>query len=161
MPIWTVHGKTADPALARARAEDVRFVPEGFNWPAFLVPLLWLILKGMWIVLGLSIAFELAVMAVGQSLKLSGLVQTTLSLTLNLIMGFAGNDLYRWTLSRRGCREIGLAAGSDLDEAELRYFMGLPNSPDLTSTQAPVALAPRAAPIHDALGLFPHPRVSR
>src|SRR3954451_7390989 len=121
MPIWTVHGKTADPALVRARAEDVRFVREGFNWPAFLVPLLWLVLKGMWIVLVLSIAFELAVMAIGASLKLSGSVQTTLSLTLNLIMGLAGNDLYRWTLSRRGNREIGLAGGGDLDEAELRY----------------------------------------
>jgi hypothetical protein len=156
MPVWTVHAKAADPAALRARPEDIRFVREGFNWPAFLVPLLWLVIKGMWIVLLIALAFEFSIMAIGEAWKLSGFAQTALSIALNLVMGFAGNDLYRWTLGRGGYREIGLAAGSDIDEAELRYFMALPE---------PTARAlPKAAPLPplapDALGLFAGPRAA-
>ena len=47
MPLWTVHSKAWAPAHIRADADKVRFVREGFNWPAFLVPLPWLVVKGM------------------------------------------------------------------------------------------------------------------
>ena len=156
MPVWTVHAKAADLAVLRARAEEVRFVREGFNWPAFLVPLLWLVVKGMWIVLLIALAFEFAVAATGEAWKLSGFAQTTLSIALNLVMGFAGNDLYRWTLARGGYREIGLAAGSDIDEAELRYFMALPEP----ASAVPSRTAPPPAHLPDALGLFPGPRAA-
>src|SRR5262245_5376340 len=111
MPLWTVHSKVEEPDAIRARAGDVRFVREGFNWPAFLVPLVWLVIKGMWIVLLIALAVEMAIIALGASLKLSDLVVTILGLGINFVMGFAGNDLYRWTLMRAGFREVALAAG--------------------------------------------------
>jgi hypothetical protein len=150
MPLWTVHSKFDDPALIRARADEIRFVREGFNWPAFLVPLIWLVMKGMWIVLLIALAVEVAVLALGTSLELSDIVLTILGLAINFIMGFAGNDLYRWTLARSGLREIGLVGGGDIDEAELRFFTSLPEP------RAPVP-APTLAPprMTDALGLFP------
>jgi hypothetical protein len=157
MPLWTVHSKVEGPAAIRAGANDVRFVREGFNWPAFLVPLLWLVVKGMWIVLLLATAVEMAVVALGASFKLPDLVITILGLGINLVMGFAGNDLYRWTLMRAGYREIGLAAGNDLDEAELRFFSELPEF-------RPPAPAPSLAPapaMPDALGLFSQPGRAR
>jgi Protein of unknown function (DUF2628) len=154
MPVWTVHAKAADPAVLRTRADTVRFVREGFNWPAFLVPLLWLVIKGMWVVLLISLAFEFAIMAIGEAGKLSGFTQTTLSIALNLVMGFAGNDLYRWSLARGGYHEIGLASGSDIDEAELRFFMALPQS----APQVSPKVAPPSPLLPDALGLFPEPR---
>ena len=159
MALWTVHSKVDEPASIRARADEVRFVREGFNWPAFLVPLIWLVVKGMWIVLILAIAVEMVIIGFNASFKLTNLVLTILGFGINLVMGFAGNDLYRWTLARRGFREIGLASGSDVDEAELRFFMGLPQSPSPAGTPAPVLAAPSAMP--DALGLFPQPGVTR
>jgi len=159
MPIWTVHSKGEEPAAIRAGAEDVRFVREGFNWPAFLVPLLWLVVKGMWIVLLLALAVEFALIAAGRALALTDSVLTILGLGLNLVMGFAGNDLYRWTLARGGWREIGLAAGGDRDVAEYRFFADLLEAlpaPPAPPAQAPILPVP-AAPMHDALGLFRHP----
>jgi hypothetical protein len=154
MPLWTVHSKVDEPALIRTRSDEVRFVREGFNWPAFLVPLLWLIVKGMWIALLLALAVEILVIAAATWLNFSDTVATLLGLGINLVMGFAGNDLYRWTLARGGFHEVGLAAGSDLDEAELRYFSGLPEAPQPSAP--PPAKAPLpAALMPDALGLFP------
>jgi hypothetical protein len=152
MPLWTVHSKVEEPALIRARSDDVRFVREGFNWAAFLVPLLWLVVKGMWIVLLVALAIEMAVIAAGTSFRLSDIVVTILGLGINLVMGFAGNDLYRWTLARSGLREIGLAAGGDIEEAELKFFTALPESPR-PSVSTLVKAAPPA--MHDPLGLFP------
>jgi hypothetical protein len=158
MPLWTVHSKVAEPALIRRRADEVRFVREGFNWPAFVVPLLWLVVKGMWIVLMIALAVEIAIIALGASLKLSDFVMTSFGLGINLVMGFAGNDLYRWTLARRGFGEIGLAAGSDLDEAELRFFSALPETP--AAAPAPV-LRQLPPSMPDARGLFPQPGGAR
>jgi len=158
MPLWTVHSKVADPALIRRRADEVRFVREGFSWPAFLIPLLWLVVKGMWIVLMLALAAEIAIIALGAALKLPDFVMTILGLGINLVMGCAGNDLYRWTLARGGFAEIGLAAGSDLDEAELRFFSALPETP--AAAPAPILRQP-ALPMPDALGLFPQPGGAR
>ena len=63
MSLWTVHSKLEEPSLLRARADEVRFVREGFNWPAFLVPPIWLVFKGMWTVLLLTLAVEMAIAA--------------------------------------------------------------------------------------------------
>jgi hypothetical protein len=157
MPLWTVHSKVEDPGLIRARAEDVRFVREGFNWPAFLVPPIWLVIKGMWIVLLFTLAADMLVIVLGASFKLGDGVLTILGLAINLVIGFSGNDLYRWTIARGGFREIGLAAGSDLDEAELRFFSALPQA------RTPVSVPTLAAPagMTDALGLFPRPGGTR
>ena len=157
MALWTVHSKVDEPALIRARADEVRFVREGFNWPAFLVPLIWLVVKGMWIVLILAIAVEMVIIGFNASFKLTNLVLTILGFGINLVMGFAGNDLYRWTLSRGRFQEIGLVAGSDIDEAELRFFSGLPES--RVPISPPVFAPPPAMP--DALGLFPQPAAAR
>ncbi len=157
MPIWTVHSKVEEPAAIRAAAEDVRFVREGFNWPAFLVPLLWLVIKGMWIVLLVALAVEIAFIAAGKGLELSDSVLTILGLGLNLVMGFAGNDLYRWTLARGGWREIGLAAGGDRDVAEYRFFADLMQAVPVPPAPPTPSLPLPASPMHDALGLFRHP----
>jgi len=157
MPLWTVHSKLEEPSLLRARADEVRFVREGFNWPAFLVPPIWLVFKGMWTVLLLTLAVEMAIAALGASLNLGDTVLTILALGINLALGFAGNDLYRWTLSRGRFQEIGLVAGSDIDEAELRFFSGLPES--RVPISPPVFAPPPAMP--DALGLFPQPAAAR
>jgi hypothetical protein len=116
MAQWTVHRKKGAPE------DDIRLVREGFNVWAFIFPLPWLVIKGMWIVLLIAAAAQMLIWGFGQMLELGDITAFALSLALNLIMGFEGNDLYRWTLARRGLEEVDIVSGDDRTEAEIRYF---------------------------------------
>jgi hypothetical protein len=128
MAIWTAYkrpGKGAD---------DVVLLREGFNWWALIFPLPWLVIKGMWIVLLMALGVQFAIWGLTEALNLSDAARLILSLSINLILAFEGNNLLRWTYERRGFEELGLVHGDDLDEAEYRYFteIGLPPDDDKT-----------------------------
>jgi hypothetical protein len=116
MAQWTVHRRKA------ASGDDVRLVREGFNFWAFLFPLPWLVIKGMWIVFLLALAAQMFLLGAGHWLELSEFVTVVIGLALNLVMGFEGNDLFRWTLARRAFDEVDVVSGDDRTEAEIRYF---------------------------------------
>jgi hypothetical protein len=139
MAWWTVHNKQGK------GADDVVFVREGFSWWALLVPLLWLAVKGMWIVLLIALAAQFAIWAIAESLGFGDLMRIVFSCVINLILGFEGNNLLRWTYERRGFKELGIVQGDDLDEAEYRFFseVGLPRAPDVTDAPKPHALSSR------------------
>jgi hypothetical protein len=126
MAMWTAHkrpGKGAD---------DVVLLRDGFSWWALIFPLPWLVIKGMWIVLLLALGVQFAIWGFAQALNLSDTARLILSLAINLILAFEGNNLLRWTYERRGFEELGLVRGEDLDEAEYRFFaeIGLPSDAD-------------------------------
>lgn len=128
MAWWTAHkrpGKGAD---------DVVFLREGFSWWALIFPLPWLVIKGMWIVLLLALGVQFAIWGISETLDLSDAIRVILSLSINLILAFEGNNVLRWTYERRGFEELGLVHGDDLDEAEYRFFteIGLPPSDQIT-----------------------------
>jgi hypothetical protein len=150
MPIYSVHSRTADPL---ADTGKVRFVKEGFSWWGLFFPLPWLVIKGMWLVLVIAIAAQLLLIALAEQLGLSDSMATILGLIVNLIVGFEGYDLYRWTLKRRGFHEAGLTSGDNFDDAEFRYFASLPPRP----RPEPAPAQPRILPtrdLPDPLGLF-------
>jgi hypothetical protein len=106
----------------------------------------------MWLVFVLTLAVAIAIVVAGDAFGVPELALTTLAFGINVIIGFMGNDLYRWTLRRRGYVDVGPAAGADRDEAELRFFLSLP-----TSEPAPPPVAaslPAQSGYRDALGLF-------
>jgi len=151
MPRYSVHARSLKPEVIRSEADRIRFVKEGFSWWGFFFPLPWLLLKGMWEVLVLTIIVLIAIVGIGAAFEVPEFAVIVLCFGINLIIGFTGNDLYRWTLARRGLPDIGPASGADREEAELRFFLGLP--------PIPVAMAPVVAPLaspqsRDALGLF-------
>jgi len=151
MPRYSVHARSAKPDAIRADADRVRFVKEGFSWWGFFFPLLWLLIKGMWEILVLVIIALIAIGAGSAMHYLPGNAVTVLCFGINLLIGFIGNDLYRWSLQRRGFIDLGPAAGESRDEAEMRFFLALPPAPP-----SPVPATGSIAPTQprDALGLF-------
>jgi len=151
MPRYSVHARSAKLDAIRAEVDGVRFVKEGFSWWGFFFPLPWLLIKGMWEVLVIVILVLVAIGAGSETLYLPDAAVLVLSFGINLIIGFIGNDLYRWTLQRRGLIDIGPASGDTRDEAEMRFFLALPPAPP-SLVPATATLAPQ--PPRDALGLF-------
>ncbi|HLF21444.1 MAG TPA: DUF2628 domain-containing protein [Aestuariivirga sp.] len=145
MAIYSVHSRPGAPA------EDSIFVKEGFAWAAFFFTLLWALWHRMWIVAAVAFSATAAIAAAASWLALGDLTVNLASLAVSLILGFEGNDLRRWSLARRGCREIGMAAGRDLGEAELRFFAALAPGRYSEASPAPPKLRPEG---HDPLGLF-------
>ncbi|MGE3871615.1 MAG: DUF2628 domain-containing protein [Parvibaculaceae bacterium] len=126
MAWWTAHNRPGK------GADDVVFLREGFSWWALFFPLPWLVIKGMWIVLLIALGVQFAIWALAEALGLGDAIRLILSLSINLILAFEGNNLLRWTYERRGFEELGLVHGDDQDEAECRFFteVGLPMADD-------------------------------
>ena len=131
MAMWTAYKKPGE------GADDVVLLREGFSWWALIFPLPWLVIKGMWIVLLVALGVQFAIWGLAEAVDLSDAARVILSLSINLILAFEGNNLLRWTYERRGFEEVGLVHGQDLDEAEYRFFteIGLPPT-DETKEQA-------------------------
>lgn len=120
--LYTVHYREEARGSLTGLGKDAILVKVGFSWPAFLVPLLWLAYKRMWIVLALFLAVEAGLAALSFAALASDDVIFILSLAVNVILGLEGNDLYRWSLSRRRYRERAVVAGEDLEAAERQFF---------------------------------------
>ncbi len=145
MAAYTVH-EPPSPAIDRLdRAESLVFVRDGFGWgPALLGPL-WLALNRLWTPLAVWAA---AAAGIGGLLHLvgAGPAWITLALlSLNVLIGFEGNELERHELEARGWTELGTVAGKGLAEAERSFFeRWMPAQPLLSypSPAAPVASPP-------------------
>lgn len=123
MKVFTVHtrGGGLDPD------RGVVLVKEGFSWPAFFFSLLWALWCRLWLVaLGIFL-IEIAANALLAVLGADPPTQAAISLGLAAALGVVGNDLKRWTLSRRGYFESDIVAAADGDAAESRFFDGRPD----------------------------------
>lgn len=142
MAWWTAHSQPGK------GADDVVFLREGFSWWALFFPLPWLVIKGMWIVLLVALGVQFAIWAIAEALGLGDVMRVILSLSINLILAFEGNNLLRWTYERRGFDELGLVQGDDLDEAEYRFFTetGLPQAPSVAGVEQPPVFSRRWKP---------------
>lgn len=143
MAMWTVHTRKA--------GDEVRLVRDGFRWWALALPLIWMAVKGLWTVLLIALAASILITAAGLWLELGDAVILILNLGINLIAGFEGANLERWTLERRGWHEVAAVPGDRRVDAEYRYFAArpLPQSPSIVLPRGPL---PGAA--SDPLGLF-------
>ena len=132
MAWFTAHSKDGK------SADDVVFLREGFSWWALLFPLLWLAIKGMWIVLIIALAAQFLIWAIAEALGAGEATRLIFSLAINLILGFQGNELLRWTYQRRGFSEVALLEAHDIEEAEYRFFteIGLPRADAVEPPQA-------------------------
>lgn len=130
MKTYTIHHRQSDPQAILGDPDRLEVVKEGFCWPAFFIPFIWLIYRRMWIVLLLYIAASMALGAAANILALPPVVGFLMGLGMNLIMGFEGNDLLRWSLARRGIREVDVVTGSDISDAEHRFFRKLTGETD-------------------------------
>lgn len=170
MSVYTVHEPLVRTADRLPDAERIAFVRDGFSFWAFLLAPLWMLWHRMW--LGLAgyvvvvAALETPLAAVGASPTAIAVV----SLLLSLLVGLEASTLRRFTLRRRGFRNVGIVSGDDLEDAERRFFDAwLHGSASQRVAEAPAAPAaagatatmPRLVQSTDVIGLFPEPGARR
>ncbi len=160
MRIYTVHELKG----ARPDGEGLDFVHEGFSWPAFIVPLVWLVYERLWLALILYVVAGTALAVAGAAAGLDATGLLVLNTAFQLAFAFEANDIRRWTLSLRGYRQIGLVAGRNLVEAEREFFRRWRPSPATAHPQTTATVAPAGGAVwprrplaedQEPIGLFP------
>lgn len=123
MRSWTVHlppgaGRASVPVTGTTAAPVL--IREGFSLWAFLLGPLWLFANRCWLA-GLGVLVALGFFAL-----LPDPYGFALSLTLELLLGFHGQDLRRWTLTRRGWTLAHIVLGYDAEGALARLLQAEP-----------------------------------
>lgn len=170
MPIYTVHEppvRTADPL---PDAERIVFVRDGFSFWAFLLAPLWMLWHRMWLVLAgyvvVAAALETPLTIFGGSQAAASVV----GLFIALLVGLEASTLRRFTLRRRGWKNVGIVSGDDAEDAERRFFDAwlrqIPSQPAVNAATpaAPpgsAAAMPPGSQTPDVIGLFPEPGAHR
>src|SRR5580704_17315410 len=148
MSVYTVHQPPLRAGAAAADAERFAFVRDGFSWWAFLFAPLWMLRHRMWLVL---IGYVVVVGLIEAPVPMSGapaLAASLIGILLALLVGLEAGTLRRFTLNRRGWKNLGVVSGADVEDAERRFFdiwLRRPNSPS-GQPPAPTPASPSAAP---------------
>ncbi len=146
-------------------AERFAFVRDAFSWSALIFGPLWILRYRMWLVLFLYLVVVGLLMAALAVVRVPPGTSGVVLLLVALLMGLEGNSLRRWTLRRRGWRDLGVVVGDDLQAAERRFFDGwfaggmAARSSVGVHRNGGVAQGPGHRP--DVIGLFPEPGASR
>jgi hypothetical protein len=121
MRIYTVHlRRTADPLFTPDLG--AQFVREGFNWAAFFFTWIWALTCGLWIVAAILFAGDLCLALLFEAVDLDSMSQLWATLGWHVIVGFAAEDLRRWTLRLRGYALAEIVAAETVAAAERRFF---------------------------------------
>src|SRR6202051_4375765 len=169
MSVYTVHEPPSRAGAAPSDVERFAFVRDGFSWWAFLFAPLWMLRHRMWLVL---IGYVVVAGGIEIPVRMAGgpaLAASLIGILLGLLVGLEAGTLRRFTLSRRGWKNLGVVSGDDLEDAERRLFDAWLRgaSPPSRGAHAPTPGPASAAPIRrrplgsDVIGLFPEPGASR
>ncbi|GGB40448.1 hypothetical protein GCM10011316_10650 [Roseibium aquae] len=113
----------ADPDITAAEtAERLVFVPDRFSILAFAFSVPWMLVHRMWFVLLGYLALTLAIELV--AFWTVGAAAGVAALAVSFAFGLEAQGLRKWSLERKGYRQVGLVAAGDLEEAEIRFFHG-------------------------------------
>jgi Protein of unknown function (DUF2628) len=123
---------------------NAAFIRDGFSWPGFLLPPLWLLWHRLWIEAALAIAA--AVLAAGLQ-WLTGLATTAplLWLLVAVFVGLEGNALRVAALSRRGWHSWGVVEAGNLDDADTHYAAETATAEAGAPDRSPTSLSPPSA----------------
>ncbi len=170
MSIYTVYEPPLKVYESAPAPERFVFVRDGFSFWAFLLAPLWMLRHRLWLAFTgyviVAIGLQVALRLVGASTG----VTVTVAVLLSLLVGFEAATLRRFTLSRRGWKNVGIVVGDDLESAERRFFdawvhktwadqSSVDGAPRASSPAMGVAMARR--PSSEVIGLFPQPGAPR
>jgi hypothetical protein len=162
MSVYTVH---EPPLLAVETAPDPDrfvFVRDGFYVWAFLLAPLWMLRHRLWLVL---LLYVIVAVGLDRAMHYAGIGSGTIAVAeflLALLIGLEAATLRRFSLKRRGWRNVGVVSGDDAEDAERRFFDAwIRTAPAPRAAPAPAAPPPRVSPMPDIVGLFPDPGASR
>ena len=113
MKVWTAHEKlNSSPVL----------VLEGFSFGALLFGPLWLAAHRVWVPAGIVFVLILLV-----SLLTHPPASIVLLLGLELLLGFSGRDVLRWSITRRGYVESNVVTARNQYDALARLLAARPD----------------------------------
>mgnify|MGYP000866695914 CR=1 FL=1 len=136
---YTVHEPPARGASLVARAESLVFVRDGFSWMAAIFSPVYLLVRGEWRAFFVYLVLAFLLAAGLQEMGAHPSWMGWMLLMLNIVMGFEMSELRRWSLARRGWRQIATVNGTGQDEAERRFFeKWLPDDGPAHAADAPL-----------------------
>ena len=163
MAVYTVHEPLPRKNEASADPERFTFVRDGFYFWAFLLGPLWMLWRRLWLVTLIYFVVSIGVQIGLWALDAPSIVTFVVWFLLALLIGFEAGTLRRWTLTRRGWKNLGVVVGEDLETAERRFFASwTPRKPAIPPT--PTAQPPGGFSRPgdgQIIGLFPQPGAPR
>jgi hypothetical protein len=164
MPTYTVHEPLPRKAESVTAPERFVFVRDGFYFWAFVLAPVWLLVKRLWLAFFIYAALTLAIAVSLKLVGASSLMQTAVALAVALLVGLEAASIWRWTLTRRGWKNLGFVVGEDAEMAERRFYAAwAERAPERAADKLPMepgytAPVRRGAPSpSDVIGLFPEP----
>jgi hypothetical protein len=157
MRYYSVHAPLGEFVLP----ERFVFIKDGFSWPAFFVPVLWILWHRLWLTLVWYVVFVLTVAWIGRLMSQDA--ATIVALLGAVLLALEANNIRRIALEKRGWEEIGATFGKNISEAEARFFAIGTEKPDPLDRRAAMlraAYAQEPSPEtsdEPILGLFPEP----
>ena len=141
---YTVHEPPHPPADRLERAEQLVFVKDGFSWAALIFGPLWLLFNRMWAALLIYLLVAIAIGTVFELLSFPDIWASLAGIALNFMLALEADSIRRWTLERRGWKQIGTVVGRTPAECERRFFESwLPAQPEI---HPPASLVPGLPP---------------
>jgi len=166
MSVFTVHEPPLRAADSAPNPERFTFVRDGFYFWAFALTPLWMLWHRMWLVL---LIYLIVAVGADSAMHYAGIGSggvVVFQLVISLLIGFEASTLRRFTLARRGWKNVGVVAGDGVEAAERRFFDAWAvaankagERPSASSAAPPSS--PRAAQPSGIIGLFPEPGASR
>jgi Protein of unknown function (DUF2628) len=152
MQTYTVHEGPQPPSDRIDRAEALRFIKDGFAFPAFLAGPIWLLAHRLWLAAFGYAAVAILILAANEWLGLPDLAALAAFVGLHLLIGFEADSIERANLEQKGWSSIGSVSGTSALDCERRFFeTWLPGQPILATRQAPhVTPAPLPQPLTPA-----------
>jgi Protein of unknown function (DUF2628) len=158
MPVFTVHEPPLRATAALPDPERFVFVRDGVYVWAFLLTPLWMLWRGLWLVFIIYAVFAAAVdMAMHYTEFGTGSI-ILVQLLISLLVAVEAASLRRFSLTRRGWKNIGVVSGNDLEDAERRFYdVWLRTAPAARDQPPPIPQDSPPTQPPDIIGLFPEP----
>lgn len=168
MAIYTIHEPPQKRRESRRGLERFRFVRDGFYFWAFLLAPFWMLWRRLFLVfigyLLLSVVLNVAM----HFAQAPDAAKFATQMLLSLLVGLEAGSLQRWTLCRRGWRDLGIVSADNVEAAERRFFDSWEGESAAARTVPAGAPATSflatARPLTSSsgvIGLFPEPGGSR
>ena len=171
MAVYTVHQPPLRATEAAPDPQRFVFVRDGFYFWAFMATWLWMAWHRMWLVLLVYVVGATAVEGAAYYAGAGRGGAVVVGLLIALLIGIEAGTLRRFTLARRGWKNVGVVSAYDLEDAERRFFAdwvraaptarSAPAAPPRNSPPPPAPPLPRMPQSPDVIGLFPEPGASR
>ena len=134
---FTVHEPAAPSADRVDRADELKFVKDGFSWATALLPPLGFAMKELWWAALAYIVFMSAFIAGLVALHVSDELVGLLVLAIHVFLGFEASSIERWFFDNKGWSNIGSVTGRNLAECERRFFEAwLPAQPVISASKS-------------------------